>query len=38
MGHVFNYGTHHRGQVSSIVTQLGYPCPEMDLVYYMLAR
>jgi len=37
LGHVFNHGTHHRGQVSSIVTQLGYPCPEMDLVYFMLA-
>jgi len=38
LGHVFNHGTHHRGQVSAIITQLGYPCPEMDLVYYMLDR
>ncbi len=38
LAHVFNHGTHHRGQVSSIVTQLGYPCPEIDMVYFMLAN
>lgn len=30
--HVFNHATHHRGQISAIVTRLGYPPPEMDLV------
>ncbi|MCF6324571.1 MAG: DinB family protein [Gammaproteobacteria bacterium] len=38
LAHVFNHGTHHRGQVSSVVTQLGYPCPEIDLVYFMLRK
>ena len=38
LAHVFNHGSHHRGQISSIITQLGYPCPEMDLVYFMLAN
>ncbi|WP_173910388.1 DinB family protein [Acinetobacter sp. Marseille-Q1618] len=35
--HVFNHGTHHRGQVSAAMTVLGYACPELDLVY-MLAE
>ncbi|HMP75104.1 MAG TPA: DinB family protein [Kiritimatiellia bacterium] len=30
--HVFNHGTHHRGQISAIVTRLGFPTPETDLV------
>lgn len=38
--HVFNHGTHHRGQVSAAMTHLGYVCPELDLVYMLteLAR
>ncbi len=36
LGHVFNHGTHHRGQISAVMTQLGYPCPEMDLIYFQL--
>lgn len=35
--HVFNHGTHHRGQITAAVTALGYPCPELDLIY-MLAE
>jgi uncharacterized damage-inducible protein DinB len=35
--HVFNHGTHHRGQISAGLTMLGYTCPELDLVY-MLAE
>ncbi|NNP71282.1 damage-inducible protein DinB [Acinetobacter defluvii] len=35
--HVFNHGTHHRGQVTAAMTVLGYACPELDLVY-MLAE
>ena len=32
--HVFNHGTHHRGQISTVLTQLGRPAPEMDFIYY----
>ena len=35
--HVFNHGTHHRGQITAAMTGLGYACPELDLVY-MLAE
>jgi uncharacterized damage-inducible protein DinB/ribosomal protein S18 acetylase RimI-like enzyme len=37
LAHVFNHGTHHRGQISAAITGLGRPCPELDLVY-MLAQ
>lgn len=30
--HVFNHGTHHRGQVTAALTAMGWPCPELDLV------
>lgn len=36
--HVFNHATHHRGQASAGLTQLGYPAPEMDLFYYLLEQ
>jgi uncharacterized damage-inducible protein DinB len=32
LAHVFNHGTHHRGQLSAALTALGRPCPELDLV------
>ncbi len=32
LGHVFNHGTHHRGQISAALTVLGRPAPELDLV------
>ena len=32
LGHVFNHGTHHRGQVSAALTVLGRPAPVLDLV------
>ena len=35
LGHVFNHGTHHRGQISAALTHLGQPCPEMDLVWML---
>ena len=35
LAHVFNHGTHHRGQVSAALTALGRPCPELDLVYLL---
>ncbi len=34
--HVFNHGTHHRGQISAALTNMGYPCPEWDLIYMLL--
>lgn len=32
LAHVFNHGTHHRGQVSAALTVLGRPAPVLDLV------
>lgn len=34
--HVFNHGSHHRGQVSAGLTRLGHPAPEMDLFYFLM--
>lgn len=36
--HVFNHGTHHRGQVTAAMTALGYTCPELDLVYMLVEK
>jgi uncharacterized damage-inducible protein DinB len=33
--HVFNHGTHHRGQITAALTMLGQPCPVLDLVYML---
>jgi uncharacterized damage-inducible protein DinB len=33
--HVVNHATHHRGQASDIVSGMGLPTPEMDLIYYL---
>jgi uncharacterized damage-inducible protein DinB len=30
--HVFNHGTHHRGQITAARTTLEQPCPVLDLV------
>lgn len=35
LAHVFNHGTHHRGQITAALTALGHPCPVLDLVYYL---
>jgi uncharacterized damage-inducible protein DinB len=35
LGHVFNHGTHHRGQVSAALTAMDYKAPEMDLIYML---
>ncbi len=35
LAHVFNHGTHHRGQITAALTLLGQPCPELDLVYFL---
>ena len=34
--HVFNHGTHHRGQITAALTAMGYACPELDLVYMLI--
>ena len=35
LAHVFNHGTHHRGQITAALTFLGQPGPELDLVYFL---
>jgi uncharacterized damage-inducible protein DinB/GNAT superfamily N-acetyltransferase len=37
LAHVFNHGTHHRGQITAALTAFGRPAPELDLPY-MLAE
>jgi len=37
LGHVFNHATHHRGQITAAITAMGYPCPEIDLVWMLQA-
>ena len=36
--HVFNHGTHHRGQMSAALTAKGYACPELDLIYMLIEQ
>ena len=36
--HVFNHGTHHRGQITAALTALGHACPELDLVLMLQAE
>ncbi|XDD46857.1 DinB family protein [Leptospira sp. WS39.C2] len=33
--HNMNHRTHHRGQISAAITQLGGTAPEIDYVYYL---
>jgi len=35
LAHVFNHGTHHRGQITAALTALGHASPELDLVYLL---
>ena len=35
LAHVFNHGTHHRGQITAALTALGHAAPELDLVYLL---
>ncbi len=32
LAHVFNHGTHHRGQITAALTAMGQTCPDLDLV------
>ncbi|MBL8574950.1 MAG: damage-inducible protein DinB [Hyphomicrobiaceae bacterium] len=34
LAHFFNHQTHHRGQVSVMLTQLGLKTPAMDMLYF----
>ena len=36
--HVFNHGTHHRGQISAALTAMGRPAPDLDLVLMLQAE
>jgi uncharacterized damage-inducible protein DinB len=38
LAHVFNHGTHHRGQVTAAITAMGRACPELDLVWMLQAE
>lgn len=35
LAHVFNHGTHHRGQITAALTAMGHRCPELDLVWML---
>lgn len=35
LAHVFNHGTHHRGQITAVLTAKGRVIPELDLVYML---
>ena len=35
LAHFFNHQTHHRGQVHMMLTMLGRPSLELDLVYFL---
>ena len=38
LGHFFNHGTHHRGQITAAITAMGHPCPEIDWVWLLQAE
>jgi uncharacterized damage-inducible protein DinB len=38
LAHVFNHGTHHRGQITAAITAMGQACPEIDLVWMLQAE
>ena len=36
VSHMVNHSTYHRGQVTSLLRQLGYQPPKTDLIYFFL--
>jgi uncharacterized damage-inducible protein DinB len=38
LSHVFNHGTHHRGQITAALTAMGRACPEIDLAWMLQAE
>jgi uncharacterized damage-inducible protein DinB len=34
--HVFNHGTHHRGQITAAITAMGHDCPVLDIVWMLV--
>lgn len=38
IAHVFNHGTHHRGQISTILSQLNQETPELDFSAYLRSK
>ena len=38
LAHVFNHATHHRGQISTALTQAGLAAPVMDIPYYLAEK
>jgi uncharacterized damage-inducible protein DinB len=38
LAHVFNHGTHHRGQINAAITALAHECPELDLLFLIMAE
>ena len=38
LAHIFNHGTHHRGQITAAITAMGHPCPEIDMVWMLQAE
>lgn len=36
--HMVNHTTYHRGQIVSLLRQMGYTAPSTDLIYYLLDR
>ena len=38
LGHVFNHGTHHRGQITAAITAMGHVCPQLDMVWMLRAE
>lgn len=35
LAHVFNHGTHHRGQITAALTAMGQPSPVLDLIFWL---
>ena len=38
LAHVFNHGTHHRGQITAAITAMGHACPGLDMVGMLQAE